>query len=366
MAYASDARIKKDFRQIGSQGKLKLRVFDESHEDHKQWKNGGLRFGLYGANDGAWYLDEEWKDPITSEVSGKRPVIVVEGSYGTERGNIGSAQYARFHHALGAVIRGLIGVYFVPKRSSYYRDNVEHKASWRIDLVYGCLGATELHSPGEYLMIDAYDPQLLKELIRASADENRQNQRYVIAKIKDEMKTYADKTYLETYKTSEPTAAFSDPARNYAYSADRIGKILKHNVKAFTDATYRNGHIIVGEALLLRYWAKREVDLILPRFTHDDCKMLDQREQKEWNLLRSRKDIRVITFDDLIFSDTTLERDLVNMRNELPLLGDTLVRMNSIIKKMKDQFGNGTLKVRDDLGETKDTKGTLEPFFSNY
>lgn len=363
MAYASDARIKKDLRQIGSQGKLKLRVFDESHEDHKQWKNGGLRFGLYGANDGAWYSDEAWKDPITGEVSDKRPVIIVEGSYGTERGNIGSAQYARFHHALGAVIRGLIGVYFLPKLSSYYRNNIEHKASWRIDLVYGCLGASELHFPGEYLMIDAYDPKLLKELIRAYADENQKDQRDLITKIKDEMKTYADKVYWETYKTSDPTAAFRDPARNYAYNNDRIGKILKHNVKAFTDARYRNGHIILGEALLLRYWAKKEVDLILPRFTSDDCKMLDQREQKEWNLLRSRKDIRVITFDDLAFGDRTLEGDLTTIRTELPLLGDNLIRMNSIVKKMKDQLRDGTLKIRDDLRSTKDAEGTLEPFF---
>ncbi|MCJ7760634.1 hypothetical protein MUP59_05770 [Candidatus Bathyarchaeota archaeon] len=363
MAYASDARIKKDLKEIGSQGKLKLRVFDESHEDHRQWKDNGLRFGLYGASDGAWYLDETWTDPISGEVCDKKPVIVVEGSFGTERGNIGSAQYARFHHALGAVIRGLVGVYFIPTRSSYYRDNVEHKAAWRLDLVYGCLGASELHAPGEYLMIDAYDPGLLKNLVSTYATDDVQSQQSLIKGIKDEMKTYADEAYFKTFKTSDPTAAFSRHSRNYAYNKSRIGKILKHNVKAFTDARYRNGHIIVGEALLLRYWAKKQVDLILPRFTNEDCIMLDHREQKEWKLLRSRKDIRIITFDDLIFKDRSLEKGLIAIRAKLPLLGDELVKMNSIIRKMKDDFGNGLVGIRDGVNtEAKDSKDTLERF----
>ena len=362
MAYASDARIKKELKQIGNQGKLKLRVFDESHEDQRQWKNNGLKFGLYGANDGAWCLEEKWADPISGEVCDERPVIVVEGSFGTERGNIGSAQYARFHHALGAVIRGLVGVYFIPKKSSYYRDNVEHKAKWRLDLVYGCLGASELHAPGEYLMIDAYDPELLKELISSYATDDVQSQQSLIKKIKNEMKTYADDVYSKTYKTSDPAAVFSRDSRNYAYNGNRIGKILKHNVKAFTDARYRNGHIIVGEALLLRYWAKKQVDLILPRFTEEDCVMLDHREQKEWKLLRSREDINVVTFDDLVFKDKTLEKDLIAIRAKLPLLGDTLVKMNAIIRKMKDGFGNGSVEMRNGIREAKESKGTLEGF----
>lgn len=345
MAYASDARIKRDLRQIGNQGKLKLRVFDESHEDHKQWKEGGLRFGIYGANDGAWYLDEPWKDPITGEICDKKPVIVVEGSYGPERGNIGSAQYARFHHALGAVIRGLIGVYFIPKHSLYYRNNVEHKASWRLDLVNGCLGASQLHAPGEYLIIDAYNPDLLMELVKAFGSEDREKQQKIVASIKSELKSYADKMCLETYGSTDPYAAFRDPRRNYAYNLERIGKILKHNVKAFTDARYRNGHIIVGEALILRYWAKKEVDLILPRFTAENCKMLDKREQKEWNLLRSRDDIRVINFDDLLFEDNSLRQELIDIRDALPLKGRTLIKMNTIVQEMKKQFINGKLKV---------------------
>jgi len=362
VAYASDARIKRDLKKIGNQGKLKLRVFDESHEDHKQWKKGGLRFGIYGSNDGAWYLDEPWKDPITGEICDKKPVIVVEGSYGTERGNIGSAQYARFHHALGAVIRGLVGVYFIPKYSLYYRNNVEHKASWRLDLVYGCLGASEIHSPGQYLLIDAYNPDLLMELVRAFGFEDEEKQQSIIAYIKREMKDYAEKIYFKTYHTTDPQAAFRDRRRNYAYNDIRIGKILKHNVKAFTDPRYRNGHIIVGEALILRYWAKKEVDLIFPRFTAEDCKMLDKREQKEWKLLRSRDDIRIITFDDLIFEDNFLKQEIIKIRNKTPLLGKTLIKMNALIKKMKKQFANGKLKVSEELSVKSNPKVSLQNF----
>lgn len=364
MAYASDARIKRDLRRIGNQGKLKLRVFDESHEDHKPWRDGGLRFGIYGSNDGVWYTDEQWKDPLTGEICDKRPMVVVEGSYGTERGNIGSAQYARFHHALGGVIRGLIGIYFVPERSFYYRGGIQHVATWRIDLVYGCLGASDFHAPGKYLMIDAYNPALLKELVQAYGFDDKPRQEELITQINEHMKTYADRTYYRTYGTSDPNAAFKNPRRNYAYSNDRIGKILKHNVKAFTDARYRNGHIIVGEALLLRYWAKKEVDLILPRFTAEDCRMLDKREQKEWKLLRSRAEIRVVTFDDLVFQDSSLERDIIDIRDKLPLKGNTLIKMNAIVKKMKEQFSNGALKVSDDLKSVKSTRTSLDRFFS--
>lgn len=362
MAYASDARIKRDLRRIGTQGKLNLRVFDESHEDHKPWKEGGLRFGIYGSNDGAWYINERWKDPITGEICEKRPVIVVEGSYGTERGNIGSAQYARFHHALGAVIRGLIGVYFIPERSYYYRNGIEHVAKWRLDLVYACLGASKLHAPGKYLMIDAYNPALLKKLVEAYGFDDKSKQDHLISQITKHMQTYADKAYYETYGTTDPNAAFRAPRRNYVDTGERIGKILKHNVKAFTDARYRNGHIIVGEALILRYWSGKEVDLILPRFTSEDCKMLDKREQKEWKLLRSRPDIRIVTFDDLIFQDRSLERDLVDIRDKLPLKSNTLIKMNAIIKKMKEQFRSGALRISDSLKSVRNTRTTLDGF----
>jgi len=366
LGYASDARIKRDLRSIGNQGKLRLRVFDESHEDHKPWKDGGLRFGIYGSNDGAWYFDEQWKDPVSGEICEKRPVIVVEGSYGTERGNIGSAQYARFHHALGPVMRGLVGVYLIPKRSFYYRDNIEHEATWRLDLDLGCLGASEIHAPGQYLMIDAYNLKLLKELVQSCGFEDESKKQELIMQIKKEMKDYAEATYLRTYGTSDPNAAFSAPRRNFAYNNERIGKILRHNVKAFTDPRYRNGHIIVGEGLLLRYWARKEVDLILPRFTVEDCKMLDKREQKEWTLLRSRGDVRVVTFDDLVFGDKELEVAVASIRDKLPLLGENLRKMNAIVKKMKEQFSKGVLKVRDDLRSVrmvKEPRG-LEAFMS--
>jgi len=345
MTYASDARIKSLLKSIGSIGNLHLRIFDESHDDQKPWHEGGLTFGEYGSNDAAWYIDEKWIDPIDKTVADKRPVVVVEGSYGTEYGNIGSAQYARFSHALSATMRGLIGIYLIPRVSEYHRTNGSVSVSyWRYDMVYGCLGASEKHS-GEYIMMDPYHIEKLKKLLELISEGSPKVDTF-LKKVKNEMRLYADTKFKEKYGKIDFDKVFSDPHRQYLYGKPRVGKILKHNILAFTNSRYRNGHIILGEALINRYWFKREVDLILPRFTHEDVKHLDKTSGKEWHVIRKRKDINIITFDDLIFEDDKLEKRLINIRNVSPLKGSALKEMNAIIREMKKQFQDGLLQIQ--------------------
>lgn len=361
MAYDTDTRIKNDLKSIGNQGNLKLRVFDESHDDQRLWSDGGLTFShqglVYGSSDGAWFREEDWILE-GQKVANATPVVVVEGSYGTERGNTGSAQYARFSHALGAVLHGLVGVYYMPKVSEYIKsDGTASTARWRLDLVYGCLGASEIEA-GDYLMIDAYDIQCLKELVAAFGEGDEPQQRLMVDKIKRDMTEFADAAFMKTFScdTVDPSYCVDAKRRSYAYCDKTIGKILMFNVVSFSSRNFRtrekyragrfrNGHTILGDALIHRYWFKRPVDMIFPRFTVEDCRELDGLVQKEWSILRLRDDVNVVTLDDLVFDDQHLEDELRGFLDALPLLGSNLKTKNSLLRRLKSGFRDGIVMV---------------------
>lgn len=376
MAYDSDARIKEDFKRIGNVGSLKLLVFDESHEDHMLWDK-GLTFQVngvpYGSNDGIWYLDEPW---IVNgkKIASRKPVIVVEGSYGTERGNTGSAQYARFAHALGAVMNGVVGVYFIPKISDYHKaDGSTTIAKWRFDMVYGCLGATKAEKT-PYLMIDAYNKErpTLIEILKAFASGNKEKIEEVINIALSKMKEYADATFCKTYRTEnvDINLCVNDSRRSYAYNEKTIGKILMFNVVSFSNVNFRtgiryrggrfrNGHTIVGDALLTRYWFNKNVDMIFPRWTHDDIERMDKLAQKEWLIMRTRSDINVITLDDMIFENKKLEKELRNFIDVLPLLGRAMLKKNILLKNLKGEFRAGKIEIDRKTKKMKPKQETL-------
>lgn len=352
MAYDSDTRVKECLKDISRNAKLKnltLRVFDESNEDQKHWTKGGLTFGplscFYGSNDAGWFL----KKPYIIEnkkISDFTPVIIVEGSYGTETGNTGSAQYARFSHALGAVVEGFIGVYFVPFQSTYRKaDGSETTAYVRYDMLYAALNACEIEK-GEYLFIDAYNTKLMEEFLTILDEGNKDKIKEEIGKIKKIMKDFADK-----HSSAE--------RRQYLFNNSKVGKLLMFNVVSFSAYNYRtntkykagrfrNGHTIVGDALLNYYWHKKPFELILARFTHDDCKKLDEHKMKEWLLLRTFPNIKVITLDDLEFKDSNLKKELYDFLDELPLLKEKLIKKNVLAKKISEGFKHGTIKINYD------------------
>jgi len=350
MAYDSDTRVKNKLKEISRAAKLKyltLKVFDESNEDQKHWTNGGLTFGpldcRFGSNDAGWFLEKPYVINH-KKISDFSPVLLVEGSYGTEAGNTGSAQYARFSHALGAVKEGFIGVYFIPFKSIYRKkDGAETTAYVRYDMIYAALNASGIEK-GEYLFMDAYDEDLMKEFLEVLDEGNKDKIHEMIIKIKRIMKEFADKHN-------------AGDKRSYLYTQDKIGKLLMFNVVAFSAynfrtktkykaGRFRNGHTIVGDALITLYWHKKEVDMIFPRFTNDDCKELDKLNQKEWRLLRNTSGIRVITFDDLEFKDKTLKKELFDFKDTLPLLGNNLKTKNKLAKKIKEEFSLGSIKIK--------------------
>jgi len=351
MAYDSDTRVKETLKEISRNAKIKnltLRIFDESNEDQKHWTKGGLTFGpedcLYGSNDAGWFL----KKPYiinNRKISDFTPVLIVEGSYGTETGNTGSAQYARFSHALGAVRDGFIGVYFIPFESTYRKaDGSETTAYLRYDMIYAALNTSEAEK-GEYLFIDAYDTKLMEEFLIILDEGNNEKINEMIIRIKKIMRSFADKH-----------SAAED--RKYLYTSDRTGKLLMFNVVSFsafnfrTNTKYkagrfRNGHTIAGDALINYYWHKKPCDLILARFTHEDCKKLDSFKKKEWLLLRTFEGIRIITLDDLEFREDNLKKELYGFLDELPLLGKALLKKNKLANKIFEGFRNGTIKINE-------------------
>jgi len=349
MAYDSDTRVKETLKDISRKAKLKnleLRIYDESNEDQKHWTNDGLTFGstelLYGSNDAGWFFRSPYflNDKKISEYT---PIIIVEGSYGTETGNTGSAQYARFSHALGAVKEGFIGVYFVPFVSIYRKsDGSEITARVRCEMIYAALNASEKEK-GEYLFIDAYNEDLLKDFLEILDRGNHEEIQNKICKIKKIMKIFADKYILDNRMV-------------YLYNKDRVGKLLMFNVVSFSShnfrtnekykaGRFRNGHTILGTGLINLYWHSKPLDLVLARFTHEDCKELDNLHQKEWLLLRKTKDINIITLDDLEFKNNELQSNLYDFLDELPLLGGKLKKKNLLAKSVIQGFKHGMIKV---------------------
>lgn len=122
MAYSSDEIIKReiiDYLGYETHG-IKLRVFPQSsNEDQKPFSEGGLTFGYkgvsYGSCDAAWYVDEKWVDGLNEKEINQKPVIALEGTDALNRNSGGNALYQRFHHALGAVKNGVVGVYYLKK-----------------------------------------------------------------------------------------------------------------------------------------------------------------------------------------------------------------------------------------------------------
>jgi len=352
MAYDSDTRVKETLKEISRNAKLKnlnLRIFDESNEDQRHWTKGGLTFGpeacLYGSNDAGWFLKKPYliNNKVVSDFT---PVLVVEGSYGTETGNTGSAQYARFSHALGACVDGFIGVYFIPFESTYRKaDGSETTAYLRYDMIYAALNASEAED-GEYLFIDAYDTNLMGEFLKILDEGNKKKIEEIIRRIKQIMKDFAD--------GHSPKAE-----RVYLYNKERVGKLLMFNVVSFSAynfrtkekykaGRFRNGHTIVGDALINLYWHKKPFDLVLARFTHEDCRNLDALKQKEWLLLRTHENIRVITLDDLEFKDEKLKERLYDFIDVLPLLGKPLIMKNKLAKEILNGFLDKSIKINEE------------------
>ena len=379
MAYGSDFRVKVLMRDIqievtkalqkeGIENPLKLRIFDESNDDQKMWHEGGLTFynengDKLGSNDAAWYLEQSWTDPVSKNKSDAKPVLVVEGSYGTETGNVGSAQKARFNHAVGMAIREILGAYVMPKISEYYHVPKRGipsppicvgKSHWMKDIVLACLAISNAQKEGKYLMMDAYNKNQLFDLVYALAKNDSLGKVRVLDSIICEMKQFVidydvGKRFESMGNQTVPRFSFN----NGASTKDFIGKILTHDIRAFTLPSKRNGHIIWGESEVLHYQTGKNVLLILPRFNKNDCTTLDGSKEllgkKEWTAMRKSDHIRIVPLEDLVFEPEYkhLISKFTDLRVNEMNNSDDRKSMRVHIKELKKGLLDGKIKIKN-------------------
>ena len=362
MVYTSDLRVKnlikdvhlKVLRQVETiektfEDEIFLRVFDQTKEDHRLWKAGGLTFtdpdtGLeLGSNDAAWF---------TLNVSGEaNPLVIVEGTYGTERGQFGDGQFNRFSHSLAAVKRGYIAVYMIPfKGESYTKDaslvkckskNVRMQYAYvRKPMVKAALNICD-EEPGEYLFIDPYEPEVLVEIVvnKFLALKGKQSQlKEALAKAKERMKEIAEGY---DYITSTRQIAFSVFDSRNKEVPNAIARIHTQNYAALTTSRKRDAHGLLGKNIAQRYLlSEKNVVSIYLRLTSSDLKRLEKRGGKEISyIFPTTKNL--ICFDDLIFKDDGLRNEVIQIRNQNLHKNPA----KSLIQKVLDEIEKGSILV---------------------
>ena len=135
MVYTSDLRGKHILRDLHEEilqelekelpDKVFLRIFDDSQEDDKSWEDGGLTFvdpdsgKTLGSNDAGWYVLDDNPEPL----------VIVEATFGTERGQFGDGQFNRFSHPLAVAKLGHVGVMLIPFQGESYskQDGISGK-----------------------------------------------------------------------------------------------------------------------------------------------------------------------------------------------------------------------------------------------
>jgi hypothetical protein len=359
LAYTSDLRIKNiikdihlqvvnDLNKIGIKENIYLRIFDESSEDSKSWDDGGLTFmdpevgKDLGSNDAAWYYKRNGIDI---------PLVVVEGTFGVERGQFGDGQLNRFSHPLGPAKNGYIGVLFSPSYGESFVKVEEHRfkpfdfkfsmAYLHKDIVRAALNVNKIET-GKYFTIDAYNGKLLKELVKNKfLDVLGKKNNYVqtIQEIETIMFNYVNAT-----KRSSNSQLLKQVFDNEnQLQNDYVGRIFTHNIAALTTAQKRDAHGLLGKSLVESYLiGNKKLLSIFIRLTKEDIKFLKGRKSKEFTYLCNSSRFKIVCFDDLLFDDNKEKTKLVELR------ADNLHESpkKKFIKDLKQSFESGKIKIK--------------------
>jgi len=364
MAFGSDFRVKylmRDVQRIvterinqeGHVNPLRLRVFDEDAGDNMMWDKGGLTFTTpdgekAGSGDGAWYVEETWVDPISKKKSKSKPILVIEGTFGTETGNVGDAQKTKLSHIFELPKRNILSAILMPKLAEYYTSGKNKKKSpptfvqngwWMKSLVMASISLSNQWKC-KTMFIDAYNKKQLEELVYALAkqqlennSENKEHMEKQLHEIMSEMSLYVEQYskdfYFKSKRSDYPLIIFDLPMKNGNISEKWVGKIHSDDVKAFGVTTgvnlkakqrHRNGHRLLGNAQELNQITGKNVFLILPRWDKTDIKKLndnhgDSQGQKEFINLIQNKELDILTVDDIDFgSDKSLQKEFKRIR----------------------------------------------------
>lgn len=343
MALSSDEIIKRQiYEEVGSCiGGIRIRLFPESsNEDQIPFSEGGLTFGYegihYGSCDAAWYIpNREYIDGYNGKKTDNLPVVALEGTDALTRGSTGNAQYQRFHHALGAVKNGLIGIYYLRRGPKKIQPDL-----------YGMAYNASQSEKGYYLITQ--DLNEVKHLL-VLIDQHGVNSKEVLDFIEfilERMHKLYKESFAKKYKDSWEIFATK---RSTLFLEDGI--LVKHAARClnnFTKSAQRAGHIAVGEMYLTKYFfPDYQIYYFFPRMTNSEKIYLDtnKKTDKEWGLLRKEPGVTLKTMDDLIGLPRELKTQLLNLRDK-PLKGEYLSLYKITVAEIIRQINSGDIKFK--------------------
>lgn len=336
---SSDQIIKYEIKdKVKKFANINLRIFpDSSNEDQKLVSEGGLTFSYeginYGSCDAGWF-EEKIENGRKVEV----PLIGLEGTDALNRGSSGDAQYQRFHHALGAVKNGYIGIYYLREGNS----------KMQLDLYEMAYNATKYaDGNGAYLIIQ--DLKIVNEILELVSRYGRSS-----AEVKKYLDDYSKKMHDIWYKEKFSTynyswSEFADKRSTIIFD-DYIVKYAGRMRRNFTESSQRAGHIAVGEMYLSKYlYYGKKVYYLCPRMTDADVEYLDinKSTDKEWTLLRNEENVYYMTRDNIVGLPDSI-KDKLESICEAPLKNGTPAKRtyDECIKFIVAGLKNGTLKIK--------------------
>jgi hypothetical protein len=356
MAYTSDLRMKNIIKDIHIDiinilkeqrinVELELRVFDESTEDSKLFEQGGLTFKdpyvdlILGSNDAGWILNG-------------KPLVIVEGTFGTERGQFGDGQLNRFSHSAAVAMNGYVGVTLIPfNGESYSKSGTKPKdiESSNIKIKYAKIhkgfltGALSISKKekGYFLVMDAYDRNKLIELVVESVKERiKINNKFeeVVQDILIKMKSKIGKSnYGERSKQTINTLY-----NNKGEIISKKSRFYTQNYAALTTSEKRDGHGMLGKNLIEIFNCDEDLTYsIFIRLDKVEIEKLKLRKSKEFKYIFEHPKIKVISFDDLVFTDKELKDKVLNLRN----INIFQERQNELIKTIQHGFNIGSIRI---------------------
>ena len=338
MAYSSDEIIKREILDcLGHEiNGIKLRIFPQSsNDDQKPFSEGGLTFGFngvsYGSCDAAWYIDEKWVDGLNGKEIDKKPVIALEGTDALNRNSGGNALYQRFHHALGAVKNGLVGIYYLKKGLTKIQPDL-----------YGMAYYASKVEKGKYLIID--DLEKVRALLEIYDNKAAFND--LIEKYLQEMYDIFNEKFHKFYNGDWKDFA---KKRSTIIKDDYVIKYAGRGRRNFTDGSQRAGHIAVGEMFLTKYYFyDKKFYYLFPKMTKEDLELLDKSKDtdKEWFLLRNEPNVFIKTIDDVEGVDKNIKKKLLMIKDE-PLKGDALRSFNTYTEEIASKLESGEYRIKD-------------------
>lgn len=328
MAESSDALIKNEIIQIlgFNVGELHLKVFPQgSNDDQKLVENGGLTFSVdgvnYGSCDAMWFTE--------NEEGQEAPFIGLEGTDCLSRKSAGNAQYQRFHHALGAVKKGLIGIYYLRKGACGIQPDL-----------YGMAVNASRTEKGYYLIVN--DLSVVKDILLLYSKQQQ------LTNYLDEYVDKMERIFLDAFKKkyNNDWDKFTSK-RSSLIIGNYIIKHAARMVRNFTDSSQRAGHIAVGEMYLTKYFfPDLQVLYFFPKMTQNDLNTLDRTKStdKEWSLLRNEKNVTIITIDNIDGIQQSI-RDTFFSIKDTPSKDQSLTIYNENIKDIMKGLSTGEYSI---------------------